>query len=199
MNSGIYKITNEANGKFYVGSAVSIKKRWHLHLLHLRRGTHKNPKLQASFNKNGEGVFRFDVLEICDIATLIPREQFWIDHLCAVAHGFNINPIAGNSAGRKFPFRNLSENHRRLIGESKKGKKRNSFSDEWREKLKTAAQRKRPRQSMAMKEIWAARPSRSCTVVCACGKSRHMLNSKRKDYPAKYQCRACYLKSRKSA
>ena len=29
--SGVYKITNKINGKFYIGSSINIKRRWESH------------------------------------------------------------------------------------------------------------------------------------------------------------------------
>lgn len=50
--TGIYKITNIKNDKFYIGStSESFLKRWNHHINSLRRGTHKNMHLQSAFNK----------------------------------------------------------------------------------------------------------------------------------------------------
>ncbi|QLG93523.1 GIY-YIG nuclease family protein [Pseudomonas yamanorum] len=100
--SGIYAIQNVISGKRYVGSAVSIRKRWTEHRRDLALGRHKNSKLQRAWNKYGSDQFRFVILEhvesLCD---LITREQHWMDKLEVVASGFNILPIAGSCLGRK--------------------------------------------------------------------------------------------------
>ena len=44
----IYRITNMANGKYYIGSAESFARREWQHKYDLRRGVHKNPRLQAA-------------------------------------------------------------------------------------------------------------------------------------------------------
>lgn len=59
----IYRITNMANGKFYIGSAESFARREWQHKYALRRNEHKNPRLQASWNKHGEEMFVFEVIE----------------------------------------------------------------------------------------------------------------------------------------
>jgi hypothetical protein len=49
MTTGIYKILNIVNNKFYVGSASSnggFKKRWNEHKSGLRNGCHPNKHLQ---------------------------------------------------------------------------------------------------------------------------------------------------------
>jgi hypothetical protein len=101
--SGIYLITNNANGKIYVGSSVKIKHRMNTHINHLKKNKHDNRYLQHSWNKYGSEVFSFTVIEIVkDEAKLIEREQFWIDNLkvCDKNIGYNILPIAGSFAGK---------------------------------------------------------------------------------------------------
>lgn len=64
--SGIYKIINTSNGRVYVGKAARFKERWTKHMSKLRNNAHKNKFLQHDFNKCGEGVFEFHVLEIVE-------------------------------------------------------------------------------------------------------------------------------------
>jgi group I intron endonuclease len=59
----IYRITNMANGKFYIGSAESFARREWQHKYDLKRNAHKNPRLQAAWNKYGEDMFVFEVVE----------------------------------------------------------------------------------------------------------------------------------------
>ena len=51
MLSGIYKITNIINNKFYIGSAVDLKEREYEHFRRLFKNNHCNILLQNSFNK----------------------------------------------------------------------------------------------------------------------------------------------------
>lgn len=98
--SGIYAITNKANGKRYVGSAVNIKSRWKTHQSCLNRGKHHSPKLQNSWLKNGEDAFSFDVLEyVPDREMLIQCEQAWIDCFKSATLGYNVAPKAGSCLG----------------------------------------------------------------------------------------------------
>lgn len=196
INSGIYIIENKINEKFYIGSAVNITKRWGEHLFHLSKGSHKNKKLQNSFNKYGKLCFEFLIVETCLKEELIEREQYWIDVLSATKDGFNINPRAGNALGRKFPGRKLSEEHKRKLVASKIGKKR-IFTESWKKKLSLAAQTPRPNQSVFMKLSWANRPSKRIGLECiVCGKSKSIVKSAIKKYGniAEYKCRCCYLK-----
>lgn len=58
---GIYLITNNANGKAYVGQARKISIRWSIHRHHLRHGTHNNHYLQRAWDKLGEASFVFSI------------------------------------------------------------------------------------------------------------------------------------------
>jgi group I intron endonuclease len=94
MKIGIYKITNQHNEKLYVGSSVSIQKRWNEHKRKLNDGKHDNPHLQQAWNKYGESCFQFEIIELCTKDILLQREQFWIDFYQSAISGYNINPIA---------------------------------------------------------------------------------------------------------
>ena len=49
MKSGIYKITNKINGKFYIGSAIDFIKRKKEHIYWLKKNNHHNK--YASVNR----------------------------------------------------------------------------------------------------------------------------------------------------
>ncbi len=76
--SGIYSIVNTKSGKCYVGSAIDLKRRAYEHLSSLRKGNHFNRYLQRSWNKNGEELFRFEVLELCQPEDLLDKETHYI-------------------------------------------------------------------------------------------------------------------------
>lgn len=127
--SGIYEIVNAVDGKRYVGSAVSIRKRWKEHRAALRRGDHANIHLNRAWNKYGEGSFIFRVLEHCDPIRLIEREQYHINVGC----DYNICPVAGSTLGREH-----SEDTRAKIGSARRGKKLQPRSEEHRRSLSAA-------------------------------------------------------------
>lgn len=93
-SSGIYKILNKTNGKFYLGSAVNFRKRWQLHKNQLRNNKHDNRYLQASWNKYGEVNFIFEILEFCAKDVLLIREQNLIDWMHPE---YNICKLVANS------------------------------------------------------------------------------------------------------
>ena len=66
---GVFQIKNNSNGKLFLLKALNIPGIINRHQLELRRGMHRNPELQADWNRYGEDAFSFDVL-----ATLKPEE-----------------------------------------------------------------------------------------------------------------------------
>lgn len=198
MNCGIYKIKNIISGKIYVGSSRNAGRRWYFHLHALRRGSHANSRLQAAFEKHGELSFEFSMIEICQEADLLVREQHWIDMLDTFRVGYNVASVAGRMPSQKGVT--LTLEHRAKIGASKKGKKRKPFSEEWRAKLKAAARKPRPKQSDSITKWWSDKKTIVEVKCVSCGHPRPMIPSKvaRID-PVKYQCRGCYLQNRKIA
>lgn len=137
---GVYKITNSLNQKFYIGSAVDIRKRWNLHLMFLRRGKHHSRHLQRAFIKYGECVFTIEVLEQTERkrAALLECEQFYLDTLQPFrSAGYNICRKAGSALGVKRTADAREKNRLRMLGNIpwNKGKKRPPFSEEWKRKL----------------------------------------------------------------
>lgn len=79
MARGIYKIINVINNKFYVGSAVDLKRRKTRHFSELRKNKHNNRHLQAAWNKYGEQAFVFVVIEdVAPDADLLAAENVWL-------------------------------------------------------------------------------------------------------------------------
>lgn len=81
INSGIYKIVNLQNNKFYIGSTINFKRRKSEHFNHLSKQIHKNDYLQNSYNKYGKENFQFIIIEYCDREFLTKREQYYLDIL----------------------------------------------------------------------------------------------------------------------
>lgn len=90
----IYQITNMENGKYYIGSAQSFERRTWQHKHALKRGEHKNPHMQAAWNKYGADMFVFEILE-----TVPDEDQFRIEDTYLVRHVgqpncYNVNTCA---------------------------------------------------------------------------------------------------------
>lgn len=96
-NSGIYRIFNILDGKFYDGSSNNLKKREYQHFYDLKKNKHANAHLQNAYNKHGEEAFVFVVLEECPVDKLIEIEQHYLDTDKAWDRnvGYNVSAIAG--------------------------------------------------------------------------------------------------------
>jgi group I intron endonuclease len=101
MARGIYKIINIVNNKFYVGSAVDLKRRKTRHFSELRTGKHNNRHLQAAWVKYGEQSFVFVVVEeLSADADLLAAENVWLHAYVGKDYCYNIGvdataPMAG--------------------------------------------------------------------------------------------------------
>ena len=108
--TGVYIFRNTISKKCYIGSTVvSFTKRLDHHLFHLRKNSHKNNHFQLAWNKYGEDVFEFDILEICDKCDCLTKEQYYLDTILHAKEfiekksddflnlGYNINPLASGT------------------------------------------------------------------------------------------------------
>ena len=83
------------NDKFYIGSAVSFRKRKTRHFSELRTGKHKNRHLQHAWVKYGEQAFVFVVVEIVENkAQLLDAENRWLKPNVGQPHCYNIGTDA---------------------------------------------------------------------------------------------------------
>lgn len=94
----IYKITNEIDGKFYIGSTSNLIKRYYTHINHIRTKKNTCVKLIRAVNKHGENNFRFEIICECPANEVIKNEQEYIDNL---KPEYNIAKIAGSNIGIK--------------------------------------------------------------------------------------------------
>lgn len=82
IKSGIYKIINKLNGKYYVGSSNDIDGtygRWYEHINNLNSNRHENQHLQRAWNKYGQHSFEFVVVKRLPIQNLLDEEQSYLD------------------------------------------------------------------------------------------------------------------------
>lgn len=103
MITGIYKITNQINGHYYIGQSVDIKKRFREHCfsaVHPDNKDHSSP-IHRALAKYGKDNFTFEVIEECPKENLDERETFWINTLKATANG-NYNILLGGQDRIKF-------------------------------------------------------------------------------------------------
>nr|DAF80790.1 MAG TPA: intron associated endonuclease [Bacteriophage sp.] len=87
--SGIYCIENLLNNEKYVGKSNNIYKRWQDEKRALRKHYFHNVHMQRVWDKYGEDIFIFYIIEQCSEDILMDREQFWINKLDTYYHGYN--------------------------------------------------------------------------------------------------------------
>lgn len=91
----IYQITNMVNGKYYIGSAESFERRQWQHKNDLKRNAHKNPRLQAAWNKYGPEAFVFEILEhVTSDKTAFDVENTYLHVHVGKSECYNINTDA---------------------------------------------------------------------------------------------------------
>lgn len=86
--SGIYKITNNANKRVYIGQSQNVYIRRKQHWAELKSGKHPNKMMQIDWKTNYRS-FRFDVVEWCSIEELNDREKYWIEYYNSIETGYN--------------------------------------------------------------------------------------------------------------
>lgn len=101
---GIYKITNNINGKVYIGKSVDIKERWKKHKRNYNNIKKKsyNFSLYQAIRKYGLDNFSFEVVEECKREQLNEKEVYWIkeyqSYPLSLGKGYNMTP--GGECGR---------------------------------------------------------------------------------------------------
>ena len=164
MEAGVYLISNNVNGKCYVGSSIHLTQRRKEHFSRLMHNKHENAHLQNAYNKYGREAFEFEILETLSIddnikENLLKREQFWIDNL---KPEYNILLVAGSNLGyhhsdetkqkisKSTTGLKKSEEHAKHIREGQKGR---VFTEDHKKKLSEAAKRRKRQSNHAIISI----------------------------------------------
>lgn len=82
---GIYKITNNINGKSYIGQSKHIKRRWREHI----NGT-EGSAISKAIKKYGAENFSFEIIERCSIDCLDDKEVYYIEKYNTFKEGYNM-------------------------------------------------------------------------------------------------------------
>ena len=86
--TGIYRITNLNNGKFYIGQSRDINSRWKAHTMSISDDSNESVirmafakyNLREQISKAGVyGEFKFEVIELCSEEQLLERERYYIE------------------------------------------------------------------------------------------------------------------------
>lgn len=109
--SGIYKITNNINGKIYIGCSKDIKNRWNTH----KQAKSKKSVIHLAIQKYGVDNFTFEVLLQCpNICFDYWEKRFISEYACVVPNGYNLT----HGGNYKIIF---SEETKQKMSEIKKG------------------------------------------------------------------------------
>ena len=113
--SAVYKITNEQNGKVYIGGSSNVRDRRQQHNWEFEHGSHHVTEMQKDYN-NYPGSFRFDVIEYCSKEDLVDLERKYIAKYDAMnpEHGYN-----RESGGNK--EKTISDQTKKIWSEHRKG------------------------------------------------------------------------------
>ena len=142
MKSGIYKIENLESGTVYVGQSIDVVDRlWH-HKCNLRGNRQHNMHLQSAYNKYGEEVFVFAVLQYCEVGDLTTLEQAWLDHFMELGPVYNKGEVTDSprlgTTHTEATKRKMSETHKGL-----------TMTEEHKRNLSLAAYRRPKRGPMS--------------------------------------------------
>lgn len=88
MVCGIYILTNNLNGKSYIGASSNVTNRWYAH-----KNKARNARIAKLVTKVGKDNFSFRILEECSLEELYEKEKYYIRlYDTLVPNGYNIHP-----------------------------------------------------------------------------------------------------------
>ena len=103
MTGKIYKITNQVNGKVYIGQTTkSLKERFNKHCWATSSNDvyHQSMAIKLAIHKYGKENFKIELIEECDINKLDEREVYWISYYDSYNNGYNCTKGGQNGATR---------------------------------------------------------------------------------------------------
>lgn len=151
---GIYRWINNLNKNTYVGSGINLSKR--LGNYYNKVDLIRNPRpITQALLKHGHSNFILEILEYCPQASLLEREQFYLDLL---KPEYNILKYAYSMLGFKhspenivkFKLKTISPEHKEILSLSHTGK---TVSQETRDKLAVATATYRSENKLSVKGL----------------------------------------------
>lgn len=136
MSYIIYKITNLINNKIYIGQTVhTLQERWMGHVWDAKNKSYTNRPLLNAILKYGEDNFTIEPVEECySKEELDAREIYWIDKLNTRDRNIGYNVSKGGdrgAGGPNFKGHHHSEETRKKMSESRKGKLNANYGNRW--------------------------------------------------------------------
>ena len=135
MKTGVYKITNLVNGKVYIGASKNIERRWWCH----KRGLTAIAEDLKSFGLDN---FKFEVLLECpeDMLCQWERDMIALYDSDDPEKGYNDKGDRPYSLKRNESLKGhkLSEETKRRMSESQKGKHNITHSEETKRRMSEA-------------------------------------------------------------
>lgn len=104
---GVYKITNNINGKCYIGASKDIEKRFKEHKNSFNKPSLYEKTLYVAFRKYGIENFSFEVLEETSEETMFILEKHWIKYYKSFYEGYN-DTLGGEGGYAPGELNNLS-------------------------------------------------------------------------------------------
>lgn len=107
MSMDIYKITNQVNGKVYIGQSINIKHRWIQHKSDALNNRSDAP-IHRAIRKYGIQNFSFEIIEECEQERMNEKEIYWIKYYDSTnkKKGYNIK-LGGESAGTIYNYKEI--------------------------------------------------------------------------------------------
>ena len=140
---GIYCITNNDNGKVYIGQSVDVEYRLCNHFSNLRHNRHDNEHLQRAYNLN-PAAFTWKLIQQCTVDELDALEMYYIGRYDSTNRDKGYNRSFGGQQShratdetrakmsRSKMGKTFTQDHCRKIGEANRRRK---LSDETKRKI----------------------------------------------------------------
>lgn len=167
--SGVYRWINNLNNKTYIGSSINLSKR--LGNYYNKVDLTRNPRpITQALLKHGHSNFTLEILEYCPQASLLEREQFYLN---SFKPSYNILKFAYSMLGfkhspeniSKFKLKTVSPEHKEILSLAHKDK---VVSEETRKKLAIATtqyKKNNPLSAEALANIKAKTTGREGVAV----------------------------------
>lgn len=111
----IYVITNDLNGKQYVGKTnYTLEKRFKEHINDRKRERCEKRPLYSAMNKYGVEHFSISELEECSEEDAADREIYWVDKLHTYGHN-GYNATRGGDSKKYYDYNVIAQKYKELL------------------------------------------------------------------------------------